>query len=87
MKRYIISVALLFLVLGVCHSSDTRFRGGGYDGYDQGVCIQYDSNVVALVTTRFKGGDYDGYNLDFAENTTVKSGIPQGTIFESIGDL
>ena len=86
MNRYIVGVAGLMLCVvifaGVSSGGDARFKGGGYDGYDQSVCIQFDTNAANLVYARFKGGSYDGYDWNLVEDTTVRSGIPAGTVFE-----
>ena len=87
MKHYPIALGALFGLtvllagVGLGDSGDARFHGGSYDGYDQCVFIQCDTNMVALINRKFKGGSYDGYDRFAKANTSINSGLPSGTIF------
>lgn len=63
----------------------------GMNSYIVGVvvlmlCVVIFAEVSFGEGARFKGGSYDGYDQNLVENTTVRSGIPAGTILK-FGEL
>jgi hypothetical protein len=80
MKRAILSVSILTLLTAgagvLAGIENDRFKGGGFDGYDQLGIIQAAAVIPGIEVDRFKGGEFDGYDqLGIVQAAAVIPGI------------